>query len=264
MRKGPLLIASLLVALWGHAQWDVPVRVVLDGDTEEDRQVRGLADPTQTDAAVSMDALRSQTMSYAVALGSTELQAALSPAPAAYTPGMSIILLPDEANAADATINLNGLGSRPILKWGGLPLDSADVVPGTPVRLIYDGESFHLLSSTYIPCPAGFRAINRQFCVSDSLYPEPADFFEAANICSDMGARLCTFNEWAAACRSVPGFLATIETMEWIDHGANNLRDAKVVGAGWNGSVAVEGTACEYGRSRVPETILPFRCCKSR
>lgn len=247
-----------------QAQLEVPVRIHLVGDTEADRQITGLADPIALDAAVSVDALRAASMSHATASGSQNLSADLAPAPLAYTTGMAVTVVPSEANLAGATLELNGLGARPVVKWGSLPLDSADLQAGMPARLVYDGERFLLLNSAYINCPPGMVAVNRAYCIAPGPAPEPADFFTASNACAAAGGRLCTMSEWASACRMMPEFLATVSTMEWVDNAANNVRDAKVVGAGWNGNQPVEGTSCVYGRSRLPETVLPYRCCFSR
>lgn len=264
MMRSLLLPAFMYSTGLLHAQLEVPVRIQLVGDTEADRQISGLADPISLDAAVSVDALRASSMSFAPASGTQALAAELSPAPLAYTTGMAVTVLPTEANSAGATLELNGLGARPVVKWGSLPLDSADLQAGMPARLVYDGERFLLLNSAYLNCPPGMVPVTRAFCIATDPAPEPADFFAASNACASAGGRLCTMSEWASACRMMPAFLPTVSTMEWVDNAANNARDAKVVGAGWNGNQQVEGTACEYGRSRVPETILSYRCCFSR
>jgi hypothetical protein len=263
MKQG-LLVTALLMTAEVPAQWDLPMPMELIGENPADRQILGLADPLAPDAAVSLDALRAQTMSFATAFGNTVLATTLTPAPSSYTMGMTITVVPNESNLAGAQIDVNGLGPVAIVKWGGVPLDSADMPAGSPARLVYDGAHFQLLTSAYRPCPPGFSAVNRQFCIADSIRPAYRDFFQASLECSSTGARLCSMAEWITACRQFQGFIGTVVTMEWVDHASNNARDAKVLGAGWFGTNPVEGTDCRYGRSRVPETVLPFRCCISR
>lgn len=245
------------------AQWDVPVRVVLDGATPGARQVQGLGDPTTSDAAVSAEALRSGSMSYAIASGSATLSANLTPAPEGYTTGMAVTIVPAAANEAGADLDLNGLGARPIVKWGQLPLDSADLPAGMPARLVFDGERFLLLNNATRPCPPSFGALTSSYCVSDSSYG-PGTFYDGINGCESRNARLCSFGEWANACRNKPGFLGTITAYEWVDDAANNPNDAKTVGGGYDGPNIVQGFACEYGISREPLSVFRYRCCTSR
>lgn len=255
------LSAFLLCGL--HAQLDVPVRLALDGAEIVDRQISGLADPMTGDAAVSVDAARAGSMSFTPLSGSSALIGELFPTPTAYTPGMSITVVPSEANAAGATLELNGLGIRPIVKWGQVALDSADMPVGEPARLVYDGSRFLLLSHAARPCPPNFSPGGSTYCVSDSV-TGAGTFYEGIAACEALGGRLCTFGEWSNACLERPGFLATVNNYEWVDDAHNNNNDAKTVGAGYAGPLLMEGYACEYGLSRAPTVISNYRCCTSR
>ncbi len=218
-----LALPTLLVALCAQGQWDVPVPVVLNGSTAQQRQVLGLADPVDSTSAVSLAAARDNASTYALATGNVVLAADLAPAPTVYTTGMVVHILPQQANDQGALLDLNGLGPRPIAKQGGLPLDSADLFPGVPARLVYDGNMFILLGSTYLPCRTGFKAVAREFCIEDSSHAA-VNFYDAVQTCTQMGARLCTFSEWTHACRSIPDFMGTVPSYEWVDSAANNAR----------------------------------------
>ena len=248
------------------AQWDVPVRIELNGDQPADKQVLGLADPSALDAAVSLDAARSMTMSYASATGTSAITATLFPAPASYTPGMAVTIVPGAANEANATLDLNGLGPVPIVKWGAIPLDSADLLPDIPARLVHDGSSFQLIASTYRACPQGTRAVGPNFCISDSSYGS-STFYEAVIFCRNMDARLCSFSEWIQSCRTDPGFVGTVFAGEWVDHAANSAADAKQMGYGSTGSGDGDPfgvPSCQHGRTAVPTTSGRIRCCRNR
>ena len=60
----PLLFVALTaLSPWSAiAQLELPVRLVLNGTEDTDRQVLGLADPVQLDAAVNVEAARSQVL----------------------------------------------------------------------------------------------------------------------------------------------------------------------------------------------------------
>jgi hypothetical protein len=245
------------------AQLSVPVRIVLDGAAPEDRQMLGLADPIGLDAAASVDAVRATSSSRTTVLGTGSLTGSLEPAPTGYSTGMSITIVPISANSPEATLDLNGLGARPIVKWGQVPLDSADLMPGMPARLVYDGTRFLLLNTTYRPCPQGYSPASATSCISDTFVAINT-FANAAMVCDSLGARLCKIGEWASACRMLPGFLATVLATEWVDDGANSASDGKLMGTGSSGPATVTDFACEYGFTSSSNANQRFRCCLSR
>ncbi|HRH70964.1 MAG TPA: hypothetical protein PLB89_15790 [Flavobacteriales bacterium] len=247
----------------GIAQLDIPVPIQLTGTAAEDRQIRGLADPMTTDAAVSADASRSTAMDYTVLTGSASMTGTLTPALTSYPAGFLITVVPTVTNQATATLDLNGLGPRLIVKNGDQALDSADLRPGIPVRLIYDGTYFQLLNRTYLNCPSGFSAVNGSYCVSDQPLAVNS-FYGAISACAAMNARLCSINEWAYACRSMPGFLGTVIAAEWVDDAANNTDGAKLLGALNDGENDVPGTGCTYGGQSSPYNLFHARCCATR
>lgn len=255
---------ALLVALPCSSQWDVPVQIQLQGTNDADRQITGLADPNSPDAAVSLDAARATTMAVATVTGTNILIGSLSPGPSTYVAGMAVTIVPVSANGPAPLLDLNGLGPVPIVKWGGVPLDSADLQPNIPARMVFDGVQFQLISTSYIACPQGFHAVSTNFCISDSTFAV-GSFYTAVTQCRDMNARLCTFNEWIQACRSNPAFLPTVGVAEWVDHAANNASDAKRMGAGTNGNnVFSNDPSCEYGATNDPTINGGIRCCTRR
>ncbi len=264
MRTYALILATVLASAL-HAQWEVPVPIVLNGAQAADRQVVGLADPASSTAAVSVDAARNSVTTYTVTTGGGLMQGDLNPAPAAYTAGMMVTIVPATANDSAAQVDLNGLGARAVMKAGGLPLDSADLFAGSPARLVYDGQVFHLMGSTYLPCPAGYHVGGREFCIEDSARADTG-WYVAQRICRDLDARLCTFGEWVFACRSNPNFIGTVLDYEWVDSAANNTNGVKRVGNGGDGSA--EGTIgidCGHGGQAAADTATErFRCCRHR
>lgn len=258
------LLFSVLIAMKSVAQLDAPVPVQLMGASAADRQVTGLADPLTPSAGVSVEAARANATTFAVATGTSVLSASLIPIPSQYTAGMVVSIVPEDANLPGALLNLNGLGPVPIVKLGNLPLDSADLVPGMPHRMIFDGSAFQVLTSVARPCPAGYHIGSREFCIADSSQ-DSTTFTEAGTICQSTGARLCTFSEWLHACLSSPSFIGTVLNYEWVDHAANDSNDAKRVGRGSNGNTGDDsGIACTNGHHALPSVPTRFRCCITR
>ncbi|MBK7384333.1 MAG: hypothetical protein IPI81_13555 [Flavobacteriales bacterium] len=255
---------TLVLALSASAQLDVPARVVMVGTAPEDRQVIGLSAPLSNGSAVSVDAARNSAVSFTPVTGGAVLAGILTPAPTAYVVGMVVSVVPSTANADSAQLDLNGLGPRPIHKAGDLPLDSADLWPGVPARMVYDGTAFRMLSTTYLPCPAGYHAGGREFCIEDSVRADTT-FLVAVHECRTLDSRLCSYAEWVHACRSEPSFLGTVLDAEWVDSAANDQDGAKRVGYGGDGSTLDPEFGCNRGSwAHIATGKARYRCCRNR
>lgn len=263
MKCKTLLSLILAAPLPVYSQLEMPVRMQLDGPTNEDRQVTGLADPTQTDAALSVDAVRTGTVNRATTAGSLHLEGSVQPGPFVLSPGQVVTIVPQEANETGADLDLDNTGAHPLVKWGGVPLDSADLTAGTPARLVFDGVNWQLLNWNARPCPTGSKPANAGHCV-DTETRGTGTYYEAVAACTDRGGRLCSFGEWSSACRRDPAFLPTVTNYEWIEDAANNPNDGKVMGRGYNGPDPMEGLACEWGWTQSPTIISLYRCCYDR
>lgn len=84
---------------------------------------------------------------YAADAGSNDTYViTLSPAPSAYTTGMMINFKANTANTGAATLNVNGLGAKTIVKNFSSTLADNDILAGQDVQVIYDGTNFQMLS----------------------------------------------------------------------------------------------------------------------
>lgn len=249
------------MSIQASGQLTLDTTLVLDGPDGGDRQVHGLATPLRHDAAMSANAMRHTTANYTVATGTSQLVGELAPPPAQIPAGMVITFVPESANSAGATLDLNGTGAYPLVKEGHLPLDSADLAPGIPVRCVFDGDAFRVLNHLPRRCPVGYTAITREYCIADSSR-DTTTFYNASVRCAADGLRLCSFNEWIQACQLSPGFFSTVPSGEWVDDSANHASTAKLVGAGDNGTQI--GAGCNYGSLSVPTGLFRYRCCSNR
>lgn len=246
------------------AQWEVPVRLQLDGASDAERQVVGVAAPIAPDAAVSLEAARSLSTSFTYVSGSDVLSGSLTPAPTAFIAGMLLTIVPVEMHSAGAQLSLNGLPPVAIVRQDGNLLQAGDLPMGVPSRLAFDGVQLRLLSAARLKCPTGYTAGSNDFCIADSA--RTATSFWTANVrCGNAGARLCTVSEWVTACNRIPGFFATVPEAEWIDHAGNNVSDAKVIGYGSLGyGIDTLGAGCDHGSWSVTSALRTHRCCTSR
>ena len=86
-------------------------------------------------------------MFYAADSGSTDSYAiTLSPAPTALVTGQTYHFRANTANTGSATLNINGTGSKPILKNHGNALSDGDIGAQQIISVVYDGTEFQMQS----------------------------------------------------------------------------------------------------------------------
>lgn len=83
---------------------------------------------------------------YAADAGSTDAYViTLSPVPSAYSTGMMVIFKANTANTGAATLNVNSLGAKTIVKDGSVTLANSDIAASQIVIVVYDGTNFQLI-----------------------------------------------------------------------------------------------------------------------
>ncbi|NIX75377.1 hypothetical protein [Microvirga terricola] len=91
--------------------------------------------------------IQSGSSNYAATAGTANaLTVTLSPVPTSLTTGMVIRVKPSFSNTGAATINVNALGAKSIVRPDGTSLQANDLVANRVVELVYDGANFELLT----------------------------------------------------------------------------------------------------------------------
>lgn len=252
-------IAGLLVPLALLAQLESPVPIVLEGSTNADRQVKGSALPTAPDHGASAEAVRTQAVQQTTASGTNTLTASLTPTALGYAAGMMLSITPATANDTAVTLNVDGLGAMPVLKFTNEQLDSADLRPGIPVLLVFDGAAFQLISQTGIACPPGMLEVNRDVCV-EATPSGPASWYNAVSTCNMRGLRLCGWADWFKGCSMPGGFVNSIVEYEWLDNASNDNNHGKRVGL----TTGTTTPNCYGGGTMIPNGSNNFRCCYNK
>jgi hypothetical protein len=83
---------------------------------------------------------------YAVATGTDTYAAAISVP--SYVTGQEYRIRFTNANTGAATLNINGLGAKSIVKNGGTALSAGDLPAGAVAELVYDGTNLQLIGSS--------------------------------------------------------------------------------------------------------------------
>lgn len=110
-------------------------------------QVSNTSDATKNSASANLTNKTMGAFNAALDAGANDSYViTLSPAPAAYTTGMIIIFRANTVNTGAASINVNGLGVRTIVKRVNTVLANADIPALQWCMLVYDGTNFVLLN----------------------------------------------------------------------------------------------------------------------
>jgi len=98
---------------------------------------------------VTQTGLQKNTEKYAADAGGTDAYAiTLSPVPTSYATGMMVIMRANTANTGTATLNVNGLGAKTIVKGVSTTLVDGDIGGSMICTLVYNGTNFVLQNPT--------------------------------------------------------------------------------------------------------------------
>jgi len=98
---------------------------------------------------VTQTGLQHNAEKYAADAGSNDTYViTLSPAPTSYTNGMVVYFKANTINTGAATLNVNGLGAKTIVKGVNTTLSDGNILAGQFCMVIYDGTNFVLQNPT--------------------------------------------------------------------------------------------------------------------
>lgn len=120
---------------------DMPGRINLKTSAD------GSATPTTRVSVGSTNVTVSASVNYAAdAQASDTYVITLSPVPVAYVEGMQVIFKANTANTGAATLNVNSLGAKTIVKAVSTALSNNDILAGMMCLCVYDGTNFILMN----------------------------------------------------------------------------------------------------------------------
>jgi hypothetical protein len=158
MKKIILFLLSFLAIGLTQTQAQVQINknVEMNGAANADRRITGLANTQDVAAtAVFSDAVNIRTLQYdwlkykQTTDNGANYALTLVPALGAYQAGTVIYFRAHKASPANATINVNGLGARNLVKADGTNIAAGEIPAGLHVAAIYDGTNnrFQILSA---------------------------------------------------------------------------------------------------------------------
>lgn len=109
--------------------------------------VNNTTDASKNSASAVLSSKTLATFNYAADAGSNDTYViSLNPSPGSYTTGMIIFFKANTVNTGAASINVNSLGAKTIVKRVNTTLANGDIPALALCMIIYDGTNFVLLN----------------------------------------------------------------------------------------------------------------------
>lgn len=239
------------------AQVTIDKYLKLTDTINQNRQIRGIGDPSDSSDAVNQKTFQFGTLLYGSATGTDTISVNLNPPVNSYTTGMLFSFKATNNNTGPVMLKINNLNEVPVQTPDTENLFANYIRAGQMVTLIYRNNSFQVAGRTDPGCPAGFVEANDKYCI-ETKERTGTTYANAVSICDNLNARLCNWSEWYYACQKTSlGLVNKINNWEYIDDTSDHAHTVTVVGyQGCNQSMGLGtiGLATPYS----------YRCCFSK
>jgi hypothetical protein len=229
MRTLTAVCTTMLVRI-AYAQLEVTTPVTFTGP-EEERAIIGLSAPVSQHAALTVEASLTGVNTWAEAtINGNELT--LTPIAPISLPGNGTLLrfIAPADLQGQSTLVCSGSQSLPLRRPDGLPPASGQIIEGAVVEVVLAGDSWVITNRAEFGCPPGTIAIGDRSCIERGDQGNTL-WFPAADRCTNLGGRLCTWDEFYIACTQYAGQLTgLLNAWEWIDDSSNHANSAVQVG----------------------------------
>lgn len=209
------------------AQVRVDKPIILTSADSVQRSITGLAPATNESHLITLgDAQRGAYRWAQVSGTAMAIQLAMEPPCAAYTNGLNVRFMPVSAAAGAVTLNVDGLGAERIYRSDARPIGAGQIQPGTVVEAVYMDTAFFLVGRERGGCPAGYLPAGGDLCImrEDTGF---MSIYSATRWCFERGARLCSWDEFIAACSINQSELGGLfNEWEWIDGTSDHTHTA--------------------------------------
>ncbi len=209
------LVLSLLFYVIASAQLEVDHPIQLTG-SGANAKISGIQSITNTQDAVSAGAIQNGTLVYATATGSNNsFLLNISPAISQYQAGMAFNFISNQNVNGPATLNVNGLGSKPIKKNVNHDLSGCEILNNQIVTVVYDGTNFQITSnfgSTAALPNAGSDQLNKVDTILTLAANNPTSGTGAWSVLSGQGG---SFSNALSPTSNFSGNGGTTYTLAW-------------------------------------------------
>lgn len=200
-------------------------KIILSNPDPEKRKINGVQDPIDLNDAVNLEFFINGKANYGiVSISSDTLSVLLNPTPVSINPGTLINFIAPVSLNGPTKVKINGIPTVFRLTKNAIKeIDSAEIISGQLVTVIFDGSNFQCISSLNKPCPQNFIKASEEYCIKKTE-EDSAYFWKAIKTCGNSNARICNWAEWYYACQKTSlGILDMVGNYEWIDGTGNSL-----------------------------------------
>lgn len=253
MRTLSLIIHLLCCASLATAQVSVDVPIQMTGSPSE-RQVVDLGPPTSASALVTVKGSVATAWRWATAQAQgNAIGLDAEPDVEVYRDGLLLRFLAPASLSGAITISLDGSAPLQLLRPDGLLPVLGQVQQGVVCEVMQAQGRFILMNAAERGCPPTTVRVNERFCIDQGSVPNLL-FRDAADRCAMRGGKLCTWDEYHAACTMVlPQLTGMFDEWEWMDDTSNHTYTVDQVGRASCNSQRSQGLPLE----RTGDT----RCC---
>jgi hypothetical protein len=243
----------LCLLSYGTALGQILVNVPIElTGADSARVVLGVDRPASVDAGMSVEAATLGVAHWAIAtLVEDTIVLELDPPVLVIEPGLLVrFVMPGTVNGA-LFVRIAANAARPVLNGDGMPTNGF-LLPGDAIaELVATGDAFHLQGTGVASCPDRTVRVTTSTCIE--ITPRNGQtFYEGAVHCTQRGGRLCSWDEYIAACiRQGASLTGLFDDWEWMNATANHTHTVGQAGR----------TTCTSQRSAGPNQTGATRCC---
>ncbi|MFN3917695.1 MAG: hypothetical protein ACK4K0_08125 [Flavobacteriales bacterium] len=251
-----LFISLFLFCSISTAQVSVDKKIIFTGN-EEGRTIEnvGLASDS-LDAASQHNHQHNEYTFLTQSNNSDTILVTSTPFFQELLPGLNINTLVSIKNTGPVFLKVNGLNAVEVLTPNLQSFKKNELTPNKILHLVYNGQYFISINTLRGDCPQGFVSANDKYCISINEVSVEKTFFDAIITCEQLGARICSWAEWANACDKSAslGLMNMLNNWEWINTSGDHNIEVKTIGLNF----------CVNTLSAQAEFLRGVRCCYSK
>lgn len=253
LKRAFLVVLILGTSLTGSAQVDLDRPLHLTG-TEDQRRLDGLGPAQDGTAAVTVEASVRDVWRWCQAQRIADtIELTVTPPIEVVRDGLLLRFLVPQDLSGGLWARVQGGTAHPLVRTDGLRPAWGQLTTGRIAEVLLAGGLFTLLNLPEPECPPGSLSVNANFCIDEASIANQL-VYQAMDRCARRGGKLCTWDEYYAACTILGAQLAGMfNEWEWIDDTSNHTHTADQAGR----------FTCTSQRSQsvLLERVGETRCC---
>jgi len=234
-----------------QVELEVPLRFT---GSQEQRGIEGLAQPTQGDAAITVEAAVRDGWRWCTAQRIADtLELTTAPAVVPVRDGLLLRFSVPQDMSGRLWARIQGGVAMPLLRTDGVNPTWGQLTTGRIAEVLVAAGRYTLLNLPEPECPPGSLSVNANYCIDQASVANQL-IYQAMDRCARRGGKLCSWDEYYAACTLLGTQLTGMfNEWEWIDDTSNHSHTGDQAGRFTCTSQRAQSVLLE----RVGET----RCC---